>query len=61
MFNLSSAEGTRFAEIVNEMSQRIHKLGPSPLRKERVWGLGSGVWGKEDAAMSTLPERERHE
>ena len=33
MFNLSSAEGTRFAEIVTEMSGRIAKLGPSPLRR----------------------------
>ncbi len=32
MFNLSSAEGTRFAEIVSEMNQRIAALGPSPLR-----------------------------
>ena len=35
MFNLSSAEGTRFAEIVNEMSKRLAKLGPSPLRMKR--------------------------
>jgi len=33
MFNLSSAEGTRFAEIVTEMNKRIAKLGPSPLRR----------------------------
>jgi coenzyme F420-reducing hydrogenase delta subunit len=33
MFNLSSAEGTRFAEIVTEMNERITQLGPSPLRK----------------------------
>jgi F420-non-reducing hydrogenase iron-sulfur subunit len=32
MFNLSSAEGTRFAEIVTIMSQRLAKLGKSPLR-----------------------------
>jgi len=32
MFNLSSAEGTRFAEIVTEMTQRLTELGPSPLR-----------------------------
>ncbi len=32
MFNLSSAEGARFAEIVTEMNERISKLGPSPLR-----------------------------
>ena len=35
MYNLSSAEGTRFAEIVAEMSERLAKLGPSPLRPER--------------------------
>lgn len=35
MYNLSSAEGTRFAEIVTEMSQRLATLGPSPLRPER--------------------------
>ena len=31
MYNLSSAEGNRFAEIVTEMSERIAQLGPSPL------------------------------
>jgi F420-non-reducing hydrogenase iron-sulfur subunit len=35
MFNLSSAEGMRFAEIVTTMSQRLAKLGPSPLRPGR--------------------------
>jgi coenzyme F420-reducing hydrogenase delta subunit len=35
MYNLSSAEGTRFAEIVTEMSERLVTLGPSPLRPER--------------------------
>ena len=35
MFNLSSAEGTRFAEIVTEMNERIVRLGPSPLRGKR--------------------------
>ena len=34
MFNLSSAEGPRFAEIVKEMAQRIRRLGPSPLRAD---------------------------
>jgi F420-non-reducing hydrogenase iron-sulfur subunit len=33
MFNLSSAEGPRFAAIVKEMSERVAPLGPSPLRK----------------------------
>lgn len=34
MFNLSSAEGTRFAEIITEMHQRLARLGPSPLRAD---------------------------
>jgi len=32
MFNLSSAEGPRFAEIANEFTERIKKLGPSPVK-----------------------------
>lgn len=34
MFNLSSAEGGRFAEIVTTMVERIKLLGRSPLRHE---------------------------
>ena len=34
MFNLSSAEGARFAEIVTLMSERLARLGPSPLRND---------------------------
>jgi len=33
MFNLSSAQGGRFAQIANEMTERIKSLGPSPLNK----------------------------
>jgi coenzyme F420-reducing hydrogenase delta subunit len=32
MFNLSSAEGTRWAEIVGTMVERVKRLGPNPLR-----------------------------
>jgi coenzyme F420-reducing hydrogenase delta subunit len=35
MYNLSSAEGARFAQIVTEMSERLAKLDPSPLRPDR--------------------------
>ncbi len=35
MFNLSSAEGPRFAEIVKEMHGRVTRLGPNPLRPDR--------------------------
>ena len=34
MFNLSSAEGGRFAEIVTTMVRRLKELGPSPLRPD---------------------------
>jgi coenzyme F420-reducing hydrogenase delta subunit len=34
MFNLSSAEGPRFAEIVTIMVERIKRLGRSPLRAD---------------------------
>jgi coenzyme F420-reducing hydrogenase delta subunit len=33
MFNLSSAQGARFAEIANEMVDRIRQLGPTPVKK----------------------------
>ena len=31
MFNLSSAQGQRFAEIAQEMVERIRALGPTPV------------------------------
>ncbi len=34
MYNLSSAEGPRFAEITKEMTERIRELGPSPIRQK---------------------------
>jgi len=34
MFNLSSAMGPRFAEIAQEMAERIQSLGPSPIPKK---------------------------
>ena len=33
MFNLSSAMGPRFAEISQEMTEAIRKLGPSPIHR----------------------------
>ncbi len=33
MFNMSSAQGPRFAEIAREMTEKIKSLGPSPVRK----------------------------
>ena len=34
MFNLSSSEGPRFAAICQEMSERAHRLGPNPVKRE---------------------------
>ena len=31
MYNLSSAQGPRFAEIATEMTEKARELGPSPL------------------------------
>lgn len=36
MFNLSSAEGSRFAEIIQEMGERLAKIGLSPLRNDEA-------------------------
>lgn len=43
MFNLSSADGPIFAKIVTEMTERIKKLGPNPLRREAISPQPSAV------------------
>ena len=35
MYNLSSGEGTHFAEFAVEMEERIRNLGPNPLRMKK--------------------------
>jgi coenzyme F420-reducing hydrogenase delta subunit len=35
MFNLSSAMGGRFAEIVEEMTEKIKKLGPTYISRKQ--------------------------
>lgn len=35
MYNLSSSDGPRFAEIAAEMTEKIKALGPSPLKAAR--------------------------
>ena len=44
MFFLSSAEGTRFAEIATEMTERARRLGPNPLK-------GDGAGPLDEAAL----------
>jgi F420-non-reducing hydrogenase iron-sulfur subunit len=39
MYNMSSAQGQRFAEVAREMTEKIRGLGPSPVKtKIRVGG-----------------------
>jgi F420-non-reducing hydrogenase iron-sulfur subunit len=33
MYNLSAAQGQRFAAIANDMAEKIRALGPSPIKK----------------------------
>ena len=35
MYNLSSGEGTRFAEFATEMTEKIKEIGPNPLKKSK--------------------------
>ncbi len=46
MYNLSAAEGARFAQIAREMTDRIRDLGPSPVRTRQ----GRELRGEEEAA-----------
>jgi len=58
MFNLSSAEGTRFAEIVTQMSARLERLGPSPLRASAVPDASadaSPTWSRSEVAHQGAP------
>jgi coenzyme F420-reducing hydrogenase delta subunit len=53
MFNLSSAEGPRFAEIVTEMNRRLKQLGPSPLRSDPK-NIQQGIQEMTDQAHAAL-------
>lgn len=35
MYNLSAAQGQRFAAIANEMAEKIRLLGPSPVKRAK--------------------------
>lgn len=35
MYNMSSSQGQRFAEVAREMTERIRALGPSPIKKAK--------------------------
>jgi coenzyme F420-reducing hydrogenase delta subunit len=60
MYNLSSAEGTRFAEIVNEMSATLHRLGPSPLRMDPT-EMNAWVEKTASTAQAAISKETRHD
>jgi coenzyme F420-reducing hydrogenase delta subunit len=35
MYNLSSGEGPRFAEIAREMTEKIKEMGPNPIKETK--------------------------
>ena len=39
MYNMSAGEGTKFVEFAKEMSERIKKLGPSPIKQSQTKDL----------------------
>lgn len=53
IFNLSSAEGGRFAEIVREMVDRLKQLGPSPLRRTSL-ETDAGVQAIQESAEQAI-------
>ena len=55
MFNLSSAEGSRFAEIVAQMNDRIVRLGPSPLRRNGSVRMGHLAGQVLEEAEKAIP------
>jgi F420-non-reducing hydrogenase iron-sulfur subunit len=55
MFNLSSAEGTRFAEIVERMDRRIAQLGPSALRRRGAVLVGRPTGQVLEEVANVIP------
>jgi F420-non-reducing hydrogenase iron-sulfur subunit len=53
MFNLSSAEGPRFAQIAKEMAQRVAPLGKSPLSKSEA-EVERGIGDMQVEAMAEI-------
>jgi hypothetical protein len=52
MFNMSASMGPKFADTVNEMTERVRKLGPNPLRNEELSHQA------EEAASETTEQTE---
>lgn len=54
MYNLSSAEGQRFAEIAREMTEKIRALGPSPVKQRVAEKTEAGKDGPESKSQFSV-------
>ena len=49
MFNMSASMGPKFAEVADEMTELVRKLGPSPLRDvPRPQKVKAAVGGEDE-------------
>jgi coenzyme F420-reducing hydrogenase delta subunit len=53
MYNMSSAQGARFAEVATEFTERIKALGPNPVKRE---GVDAHAAAREAAARVAMPD-----
>ena len=54
MYNLSSAQGQRFAEIAREMTEKVRQLGPNPAKTERARKAKRGREADDSSEQKTL-------
>ena len=59
MYNMSAAMGPRFAEVAREMTERIRKLGPSPIR-QKAKRIGHSAERKAQRAESRAHSTEQN-
>lgn len=53
MYNMSSAEGAKFAAAATEFTERIKQLGPSPLRRD---GVNAHAAAREALGGTAMPD-----
>ncbi len=56
MYNMSSAEGAKFAAAATEFTQRIKELGPNPVKREGVSPHAAAREALGDVAMPDEPQ-----
>ncbi len=53
MFNMSASMGPTFAQTADEMTERVRKLGPSPLRKVETRQKAEAAVSDKDEGETT--------